>query len=185
MVQAAGEPSAANTATAALAPAALPGAMPAPGTLAGPAAVLLLLAAAALLLSRRRRSPARRVQVLETTSLGPKRSLVLARLGDELLLLGTSEAGITLLRSQPAAAGATTSPPALAMAPAPAPTPPPQRELAGSLVDLAARLMPGRRRADGQRTTLTAATFDSVLAESAEDQELRRKLARGLAGSVR
>ena len=160
-------------------------ALPAPGsafpsvaTVAGPLALLLALAAAALVLSRRRRAPARRVQVLETTSLGPKRALVLARLGDEVLLLGASEAGISLLRTQPA--GTANAAPA---AFAPAETLPARpREPAAALVDLASRLVPGRRRADAPAPS---PAFDALLAESAEDQELRRKLSRGLAGSVR
>ena len=58
------------------------------------------LAAAAALAARRRQAQPRRLQVVETHALGPKRSLVLARLGEELLLLGCSEAGVTLLKSQ-------------------------------------------------------------------------------------
>jgi flagellar biogenesis protein FliO len=171
---AAGEPVAAAPA------ATLPGALPSLATLAGPAALLLALAAAALLLSRRRRAPTRRVQVLETTPLGPKRALVLARLGDEVLLLGASEAGITLLRTQPAGPA---SAPALAVAPPPARAAAPARDgAAAGLVDLAARLVPGRRRGDAAPAS---PAFDALLAESAEDQELRRKLQRGLAGSVR
>jgi flagellar biogenesis protein FliO len=119
------------------------------------------------------------VQVLETTALGPRRSLVLARLGDELLLLGSSEAGISLLRTQPAGAEE---------APAPVAHPggaqlPPQaasgREPPPALAGLVARLRRARPATPDPRP------FDSLLAESAEDQELRRKLARGQAGSVR
>jgi flagellar protein FliO/FliZ len=148
------------------------------GTLAAPALVLAGLAGAALFLLRRRRAPGRRVQVLETTSLGPKRSLVLARLRNEVLLLGASEAGITLLRAQPASE--------LELAEAePEPADPPARgrrpadRPAAPLSGLVARLRNGR-------PDLGAGTsFETLLAESAEDQELRRKLARGQAGSVR
>jgi len=143
------------------------------GALAAPAALIAGLGGAALLLARRRRSPARRVQVLETTSLGPKRSLVLARLRDEVLLLGASEAGITLLKAQPASD--------LEGDAAPDPTPAARaadRPVA-PLADLMARL----RRVRPDRPA--AARFESLLVESAEDQELRRKLARGQAGSVR
>src|SRR5450432_2969500 len=64
-----------------------------------PAAFLALLAVAAYGFSRRRRgSLPRHIEILETTSLGPKRSLICARIGDETVLLGSSEAGITLLR---------------------------------------------------------------------------------------
>jgi|GEM_PF-3282105 len=64
-----------------------------------PAAFLALLAVAAYGFSRRRRgSLPRHIEILETTSLGPKRSLICARIGDETVILGSSEAGITLLR---------------------------------------------------------------------------------------
>jgi hypothetical protein len=49
-------------------------------------------------------------------------------------------------------------------------------------VDLAARLLPGRRRSDA---AVRSPAFEALLAESAEDQELRQKLAAGRAGSVR
>jgi len=143
------------------------------GALAAPAALIAGLAGATLLLARRRRAPGRRVQVLETTSLGPKRSLVLARLRDEVLLLGASEAGITLLRAQPAAELELDAAPPLA------PSPSTADRRAAPLADLMARL----RRARPDRPS--AAHFESLLVESAEDQELRRKLARGLSGSVR
>ena len=153
-------------------------ALPTGAALAGPVALLLLLAGAALLLSRRRRAPSRRIQVLETTALGPKRSLVLARLGDELLLLGASDAGITLLRSQ-------VSPrEARAAATVEAPAAPPARvagDTTAVLIDLAARLVPGRRRAE---PSPRSPAFEALLAESDEDQELRRKLAAGRGGSV-
>jgi len=65
-----------------------------------PAAVLGLLAAAAWLVRRRRGGVARRIRVIETTSLGPKRQLVLVALEDEMLLLGASEGGIQLLSTR-------------------------------------------------------------------------------------
>ena len=142
------------------------------GALAAPAALIAALGGVALILARRKRAPGRRVQVLETTSLGPKRSLVLARLRDEVLLLGASEAGITLLRAQPAADLE------LDAAPAPAPAARAAQRPAAPLSDLVARL----RRARPDRGS---ARFEALLVESAEDQELRRKLARGQVGSVR
>jgi hypothetical protein len=63
---------------------------------------LLALAAAAFYFSRRRAAGSRRhIQILETASLGPKRALVVARVGDATMILGSSEAGITLLQSVP------------------------------------------------------------------------------------
>ena len=71
-----------------------------------PATLLAILAAGAYFFARRRRTVSvRRIQILETASLGPKRSLVVARIGDETLILGTSEAGITLLKGSIGASG--------------------------------------------------------------------------------
>jgi flagellar biogenesis protein FliO len=128
---------------------------PSLGGAAAAVALLVALGVVALVLSRRRRSSGRLVEILETTALGPKRSLVVARVGGELLLLGASEAGIAVLpaRLDPRAAAART----LAAAPEP----------------------PADGRAD------EPAGFDDLLHDSAEDQELRLKLARGLSGSVR
>ena len=73
---------------------------------ATPALALLILAGLGYWLARRRRATARErhIQILETATLGPKRSIVVARVGGETLVLGTSEAGITLLRTGAAAA---------------------------------------------------------------------------------
>jgi flagellar biogenesis protein FliO len=150
-----------------------------PGTglsLAAPGLVLFGLAGAALLLARKKKGTGRLVQVLETTALGPKRSLVLARLGDELLLLGSAEGGITLLRSQPAGAAAASTAEDLSAKLAAAPARPAPAPLA-SLVD---RLRGARGKAAAR-----APEFSALLEESAEDLELRRKLARGQPGTVR
>jgi flagellar protein FliO/FliZ len=138
-------------------------------SLALPALALFALGAAAVMLGRRRRMAPRLVQVIEQTSLGPKRALVLARLGDEVLLLGSSEAGIALLKAQPASAETTVPRPAATPAQAP-----------GAVAAIVARLEPARRGAAPAQ-----AGFEDLLAESAEDQELRRKIAAGRAGSVR
>ena len=149
-------------------------------SLALPGLALGGLGAAALLLSRRRRARAGLVQVLETTALGATRSLVVARLGDELLLLGASEAGIALLRTQPAGELARAASDAVAAQLRPAPEPAPEPGAPGrGVMGLVGRLRAPRNGA-GQ-----AMGFEALLAESAEDQELRRKLARGVAGSVR
>ena len=66
------------------------------------ALVLLALGAVALFFSRRRRGPGRRMEVLETMSLGPRRSLCLARVDGRTLVLGVSEAGVQLLSSHDA-----------------------------------------------------------------------------------
>lgn len=72
-----------------------------PGVLL-PALALAILAAAAWFFARRRARTGRTLQVLESTSLGPKRSVVLVKVGEEVLVLGSSEAGISLLATRPA-----------------------------------------------------------------------------------
>jgi flagellar protein FliO/FliZ len=182
------------------------------------ASALAALAAVGLLLSRRRGAGARRiVQVLETASLGPKRQLVVARLGGEILLLGCSESGIALLSSQAAAdveeaAGALLprAPAAVpgALEPAgqagaapagrsPATAPADASRILAAFAPLAA--VPEPRDGDAEaaparitslwdrlrgRARAPAPSFEALLQENAEDQELRRKLAQGLAGKV-
>ncbi len=141
----------------------LPAPRPPPAGLWVSALLLAGLAAGAFALTRRRTRHTRMVELVESTSIGPRRSLVVARLGEELLLLGSSEAGIALLSTTPA-------PPRLAAAPAP--------PAEGRGFGLLARLRLAPQRAP-------APAFDSLLSESLEDVELRRKLASGQAGSVR
>ena len=65
-----------------------------------PGVALAALALGAYLFARRRKGGIERhIHIVETASLGPRRTLVMARIGGETLLLGTSEAGITLLKS--------------------------------------------------------------------------------------
>jgi len=137
--------------------------------LVGAAAVLAALAAAALMLTRRRTRRERVLEVIESTSIGPRRHLVVARLGDELLVLGSSEGGIALLTTTPA--------PLAARRPAAAPAP------AASIQEGRGFGLLARLRLAPQRTP--APVYDSLLSESVEDLELRRKLAAGQSGSVR
>jgi len=151
---------------------------------------LAALAAVALLLSRRRGRSSRIVQVIETASLGPKRQLVVARMGDQVLLLGSSESGIALLASRPAdpAVEGATAPAAAAPAPAgaegSAPEAQPPAPEPGAPVGLPASVASLWERLRRHRTPEPAASFDALLQDTAEDQELRRKLARGLAARV-
>jgi flagellar protein FliO/FliZ len=146
------------------------------GFSAGPLAAGLLLAAlavVALTLARRRRRIPRLVEVLESASLGPKRSLVLARLGDEVVLLGSSEGGITLLSSRPAKGLVPENP----VEPTPA---------VGPESSAPARF--GRhifREIFPKRQPPESPAFEGFLTESVEDVELRRKLAAGQTGNVR
>jgi len=148
--------------------------------LVAPLVALVGLAGAAIFLSRRRRVAGRYVQILETTSLGPKRSVVVARMGSELLILGASEAGVTLLATRAADAGgaaAAEPPQLLSLHEVPPPEPSPTVPAAAS------RLAALFRHRAAAAAPVTG--FDALLTESAEDLDLRRKLARGQAGSVR
>lgn len=124
-------------------------------SLGWPIALIGLLAVAALVLKRRRQGQGQWVKLLETTNLGPKRSLVVVQLGTETVLLGTSEAGIVLLKSG-------------LQRPAPAPVAHLVPEPPGML----------KKELNG------AQAFDELLAESVEDQELRQKLSDGLRARV-
>jgi flagellar biogenesis protein FliO len=158
------------------------------GNLALPGVALALLAVVTLLMKRRTAQVGRHVRVLETTSLGPKRALVVARLGDELLVIGSSEAGLQLLAARPAGDG----PPEAArlravpdLATAPAGPAPRQGPLAAMLGRLRGARPEASRPAAEEAAPAGLPAFDALLAESAEDQELRRKLARGQSGSIR
>jgi flagellar biogenesis protein FliO len=151
-----------------------------------PVAALLALALAALFATRRKQGTARLVQVLETTSIGPKRALVVVRVGEEVMVIGSSEAGLQLLAARPAGLEprAAEWPARLQAVPDPAPESAPS---AHPVLKLLARLR-GRPAAPPPGAFAAPEdppAFDALLAESAEDQELRRKLARGQPGSVR
>ena len=181
-----------------------------------PALLLLALAIGAYIVARRRRVTVKRhLQIVETISLGPKRSIVVARVGGETLVLASSEAGITLLKSSTTPAQAPGGEiDALAAVAAAAPAEPTlDPELAKPLMD-ALRDIPqpdmaparsgfraieggragglmgmfGRRssRDDDELPSEKVDTdFESLLEDSVEDQELRRKLAAGMSARVR
>jgi flagellar protein FliO/FliZ len=197
----------------------LPGAGPIPagGSPAGglraiavPALLLSALAVAAYLFARRRRTfVERRIEILETASLGPKRSLIVARIGGETLILGSSEAGITLLKGTPGPvndAPVTGSDGAAAIAAAVArQAADSAREIAQPIEEALADIpepdsavpMLGRggfRSIEGGMASLFGrrgaaadpeVVFDDLLEDSVEDQELRRKLAAGMSARVR
>jgi flagellar protein FliO/FliZ len=60
---------------------------------------LVILAVVALVLSRRRVRVACRMELVESMSLGPRRSMGLVRVEGRLLVVGVSEAGVQLLTS--------------------------------------------------------------------------------------
>lgn len=137
--------------------------------LVAPLLALVGLAALAFGLSRRRRAPGRSIRIVETASLGPKRSLVVADVLGDRLVLAVSEAGVSVLATKPAPA----------FEPEPAPT---------HLIDLqpaSPRVLPKMgffARVLGK--TPAATRFEDLLGESIEDQELRAKLAAGMKGYV-
>jgi flagellar biogenesis protein FliO len=168
-------------ATSAAPPLALPPAAgPGLDALILPVAALLALALAALLATRRKQGTARIVKVLESTSIGPKRALVVAQVGDEVMVIGSSEAGLQLLAARPAGVDlrGAEAPARLQAVPSPAEEPAPAR---GAVLGLLARLRGGRPAA----APPAGPAFDALLEESTEDLELRRKLALGQPGSVR
>ena len=77
---------------------------PSPLGLAGGALIILGLGAATLWMNKRKRHGTRHIQVVETASLGPKRSLALVVVGRQSMLLSCSESGIFLVSTQPATA---------------------------------------------------------------------------------
>ncbi|HEY4184714.1 MAG TPA: flagellar biosynthetic protein FliO [Polyangia bacterium] len=176
-----------------------------------PALLLAGLALAAYLFARKKRGlGTRRIEILETASLGPKRSLVIARVGDDTLVLGSSEAGITLLRSSGDQATAALGMPAkvatvVETLKANSPTSELDQPLVEALADvpqpddLSGETKTGRapfRAIEGGLASLfgrgavatpprVEPTFDDFLEDSVEDQELRRKLAAGMSARVR
>ncbi|MBI5494573.1 MAG: flagellar biosynthetic protein FliO [Deltaproteobacteria bacterium] len=74
------------------------------------AALLLVLGAVALWMRRRRGAPPDLLSVVQTFSLGPRRSLVMARVDGRMLLLSNSEAGIHLVTEVQGARSVAASP---------------------------------------------------------------------------
>jgi flagellar protein FliO/FliZ len=100
-----GAPAGAGAGAAVVASFSPPAVTPAPGGAGGNSGPLLgglalvAIAAAAFIFARKRRVANRHIEILETASLGPKRALIVARIGGTRMVLGSSEAGITLIQS--------------------------------------------------------------------------------------
>jgi flagellar biogenesis protein FliO len=153
-------------------------------------AIVLLVAVAggALALTRRRARRQGLIQILETAAIGPKRSLLVARVNGQTMVLGASEAGIALLASleggiaPPIAAVMGTPPHVEEQLDEPAST-----SAAEAAVEPEGEMGMLRRlfhRQPKDSSTQDAAAFRELLEESYEDQELRGKLAQGLSGKV-
>jgi flagellar protein FliO/FliZ len=175
------------------------------GKLAVPVLLLSAVAIAAYLLTRRKRGGMnRQIEILESASLGPKRSLIVARVGEETLYLGSSEAGITLLKSSGPPQAASSSSGEVARVPVvneldqsltdaladvpepsvltPSGTPASFRSIEGGLATLFGR---GAVSVPPRPEPRSEPRFDEILEDSFEDQELRRKLAAGMSARVR
>jgi flagellar protein FliO/FliZ len=157
--------------------------------------VLAGLGVAATLLARRRATRTRVIRIVETASIGPRRSLVVACIGGRTMVLGVSEAGVALLDAQ----AGTVSVPAAPESAQSASLEEAAFGLRGlgqsqggalndSLADakhegsLLSRLF--HRTEAPSEAARRAHEFDELLAESLEDQDLRRKLSLGEAGRV-
>jgi flagellar biogenesis protein FliO len=141
--------------------------------LVAPALALLGLGALAFGLSRRRAAAGGNLRIVETASLGPKRSLVVADVMGERMVLAVSEAGVSVLTTKPMPAPAAQQ----YAEPAPLVVPDEFKPVTRGFPKMGffARLF-GKPPAP-QR-------FDDLLGESIEDQELRAKLAAGFKGYV-
>jgi flagellar biogenesis protein FliO len=132
-------------------------------TLAAPLFALIALVALAFALTRRRRALGRSITLVESAALGPKRSLVIADVMGERLVLGVSEAGIAVLSTRPS------------------PEPQPFIVPAAVTLQMAAPEAPRMSFFDRLmgRVPKQPASFDEALRDTFEDQELRAKLALG------
>jgi flagellar biogenesis protein FliO len=185
---------------------------------------LLAATMVALVLWRRKRvSQAGLIRILETASLGPKRTLVVAEIDGEKMILGTSEAGISVLtpvNRMPSPWGEQTNatqmnlPPGFAeiskmnnmatiaaaaahhaasvAAAASIPTPiamaavAPTEDNEGGLLSRLFRRAPAPQNNDDEDDLANlgnmADEFQDLLADSIEDEELRRRLQAGIGG---
>jgi flagellar biogenesis protein FliO len=167
------------------------------------AAILVGLAVAAVWFARRRASRTRMIRIVETASIGPRRSLVVACIGGRTMVLGVSEAGVSLLDA-PAMPVSFPTVPETEKAP---PLEDPTLSLRNMLLGKAQATTSEDPKQEGSllrrlfhraepsiETDRRTRAFDEVLSEnlasenfaseSFDDQELRRKLALGEAGRV-
>jgi flagellar biogenesis protein FliO len=142
--------------------------------------------------ARKRGSRERVIRIVETASIGPRRSLVVASVGGRTMVLGVSEAGVSLLDSPASLPGAVGMPKTteaiteaalglrnLALAaPERASEEPAEEKHESSLLSRLFHRKP--RESEG----LGREDFEQLFAESMEDEELRRKLALGQSGRI-
>ena len=182
--------------------------------------LVLLTVIAFVMWRRRRQQHGGMIRILETASLGPKRTLVVAEIDGEKMILGTSEAGISVLTpasrmpspwGEPTgatrvqlpvgftesskisnintiAAAAAHHHHAAAAAAMPGPTITPMTgpadENEGGLLSRLFRRTPAAPQVDEDLEGLgnMADEFQDLLADSIEDEDLRRRLQAGIGG---
>ncbi len=144
------------------------------GSLMVPALALIGLAGLAFTLTRRKAKAGTGIRVIESASLGPKRALIIAEVLGERLVLGVSEAGITVLATKPIPA-----PEWAGVIPGM-----PQVHLPEQQPVLRHASAPQMGFFERLRGKSGNPSFESALNESIEDQELRAKLAAGMRGVV-
>ena len=153
------------------------------------AALAMAGVCAVLLWRRRQRHGNGVIRILESASLGPKRALVLADVGGQRLILGTSEAGIALLSQLGVrgVAGAADGAPILddtTLVTETTPIPAPEGEK-GFLARLFTRKREEEYLPDDDGPSTMAEDFRDLLEESLDDEELRRRLQAGIGGKTK
>jgi flagellar biogenesis protein FliO len=137
--------------------------------------------------TRRRGRPEGLIRILETAAIGPKRTLLVAKVNGRTLVLGASEAGIALLETIEGKDPAPVSqvmgepPPVREKIEEPMEEPPEpisETEGEGGMLRRLFRRRPKLVNAQDE------AAFRELLADSYEDQELRERLSQGLVAKV-
>jgi flagellar biogenesis protein FliO len=155
--------------------------------------VLLLVGAIGglVVFTRKRAQRTGLIRILETAAIGPKRTLLVARVNGRTMVLGASEAGIALLETID---GRQPAPVAQVMG-----EPPPVLDRSEEAVDVPMRrTRPVEAATENEGGVLSRlfhrrpklvsdadeAAFRELLSESYEDQELRERLSQGLVAKV-
>jgi flagellar protein FliO/FliZ len=162
----------------------------------------LCCAAAMVFAKKKQIATPKLLEIVETHAVGGRRQIIVARIAGETVILGSSEAGLTLLLARPgetvAQLQATQD---VAAAPAQKPAPKVEEKATSwlgklrlakapelSFEDLLAQDAALRAQGKGQPVQMAEPALlrqpIDPLAESAEDTELRRKLAAGRSGRI-
>jgi flagellar biogenesis protein FliO len=141
-----------------------------------PFLALLAVAATAFVLSKKKHAQAGMIRIIESANLGPRRALVVAQVQGQMLLLASSEAGISVLSNQ-----LTAPPPSQTFE-----TPEEgffgqlkSAELSSPIRAAMGALFPAKANVPSFEKTLEEV---SSVPQPQEDEDLRAKLAAGLKG---